>query len=566
MHPLTDEAIITGPDTRTWALATRGVKSETQGTPRASVFWSAEDVFISSDNPRKLGADGSWSNLPLPMPEECRTASIADAVGEVAAFARPVGNGSPVAIFRRTADGFKLLHTVRQKTAATMDIRLSADGSRLVCFDFYKTAEVFDTATGQRLCQGDGKVVSNVRDLNWIGADRILGIGTLGIRGQASAEEHIFVWDAATGQVLRDVRTAFKADVLAVAPDGRTFAEGGENKRVRIRDTETLEVLREFRAHDGAITALAFHPTQPVLASGSADLTVRLWSLTDNSLIEEMRPSATDPAKLAFSPRGTHLASTNRRNSVSFFNLVEPALGKFTRRSSTSTRVAVTDHSAQGKVAKQAVAAASSAAKKAPRKATKSVLPKDADGWEDVLAPLTSAEVENTGPGWSLKDGELVSPNATGHATLPLPAEVSGTSYTVRLKLRQLPAKDCLHVVLPVADRMCGFDLEGRSHIGINTGLIQVNGKYGEDLPGVVGGKQVNDTGPHNLEVTVRLDGADANITATLDSRPLYEWTGPSATLSQHPTWATTAPGALALGTYAGGWAVSEVKVKRLDK
>jgi WD40 repeat protein len=203
-------------------------------------------------------------------------------------------------------------------------------------------------------------------------------------------------------------------------------------------------VLREFRAHDGTITALAFHPTQPVLASGSADLTVRLWSLTDNSLIEEMRPSATDPAKLAFSPRGTHLASTNRKNRVSFFNLVEPALGKFTRRSSTSTRLAVTDHSAQGKVAKQA-----------PRKATKSVLPKDADGWEDVLAPLTSAEVENTGPGWSLKDGELFSPDAN-FATLPLPGEVSGTSYQVRVKLRQLAEKRVFHIVLPVADRMCG--------------------------------------------------------------------------------------------------------------
>ena len=65
-------------------------------------------------------------------------------------------------------------------------------------------------------------------------------------------------------------------------------------------------------------------------------------------------------------------------------------------------------------------------------------------------------------------------------------------------------------------------------------------------------------------EVTVRLDGADANITATLDSRPLYAWTGPSATLSQHPTWATTEPGSLALGTYAGGWVVSEVKVNPL--
>jgi hypothetical protein len=63
----------------------------------------------------------------------------------------------------------------------------------------------------------------------------------------------------------------------------------------------------------------------------------------------------------------------------------------------------------------------------------------------------------------------------------------------------------------------------------------------------------------------VRLDGANATITTTLDGKPLYEWTGPTAALSQSKPWATTEPGALALGTYSGGWAVSEVKLKRLE-
>lgn len=65
----------------------------------------------------------------------------------------------------------------------------------------------------------------------------------------------------------------------------------------------------------------------------------------------------------------------------------------------------------------------------------------------------------------------------------------------------------------------------------------------------------------------MRHDGANATITTTLDSNPLYEWTGPTAALSQHSVWAdaTTEPGTLALGTSADGWAVSEVKVKRLE-
>ena len=350
MHPLTDEAIISGPDTRTWALATREVESKTLGSSVAAVFWGAEDVFIARDKPARFGADGRWSDLPLSLPEECRGGSVAAAAGEIAVFGKYVGSGSPVAIFRKDADGFTLLHTVRTKRTLAR-LRVSPGGRRIVTVDPYVTTEVFDTATGQRVCECDGKVVLSVLMLDWLGADRIVAIGTRSHRGAASAEEHVFVWDAATGKVLRDVRNSANADVLAVAPDGRTFAEGGENKRVRIRDAETLEVLRELRAHDGAITALAFHPTQPVLATGSADLSVRLWSLDDLSLIEEARPSVTDPVKLSFSPRGTRLASTDRGNGVSFLNLAEPPLGKFTRRSSTNASVEVTDLSALRKVA-----------------------------------------------------------------------------------------------------------------------------------------------------------------------------------------------------------------------
>jgi|GEM_PF-6187885 len=57
-----------------------------------------------------------------------------------------------------------------------------------------------------------------------------------------------------------------------------------------------------------------------------------------------------------------------------------------------------------------------------------------------------------------------------------------------------------------------------------------------------------------------------AIITTTLDGPPLYQWTGPTAALNQHSGWATIEPGALALGTLVGGWVVSEVKVKRLEK
>lgn len=197
--------------------------------------------------------------------------------------------------------------------------------------------------------------------------------------------------------------------------------------------------------------------------------------------------------------------------------------------------------------------------------ANKPVAAKNDDSWEDLLAPLTPEQVEKTGKGWRLKDGELFSPDKDGPATLLLPGEVPAISYQVSVKLRQHGSKSGIHVVLPVGDRMVSFELDGGFGDQRYTGLTLLNGQIANEAPGTLLGKQVQESDQHDLEVTVRLDGASATITSTLDGESLHAWTGPTAALSQHKAWATE-PGSLALGTFAGGWAVSDVKLKRLEE
>lgn len=179
-----------------------------------------------------------------------------------------------------------------------------------------------------------------------------------------------------------------------------------------------------------------------------------------------------------------------------------------------------------------------------------------------LLAPLTPAVVQETGHGWSMENGILDSPDGDWK-TLPLPGTFSETSYRLRVRLHLPAANDVFHVILPVGNRMTGFELDGWT--GFYTGLNGVHCKSGQNLPGAVAGRQVTDSEPHDLELTVRLDSANAQIAATLDARPLYEWTGPIDALSQASQWATTPRGSLALGTYRTHWVVSEVKVKRLE-
>jgi len=124
--------------------------------------------------------------------------------------------------------------------------------------------------------------------------------------------EQIVLWDMATGRRVQSVTNATVTRVACAAPDGRRFAEAGANRNVRIRDGATLAVVREMRVHNAPITALAWHPTRPILATASEDLVIRLWNVDTGDRLEELRGPLSPPSVLSFNPGGTRLATASR--------------------------------------------------------------------------------------------------------------------------------------------------------------------------------------------------------------------------------------------------------------
>ena len=95
---------------------------------------------------------------------------------------------------------------------------------------------------------------------------------------------------------------------LAVSSDGKQFAVAGQNALISIYDVESFELIRKFRAHDGAIMELAFHPTLPIIASCSEDLSIKVWnSETGAHLKTYLGPSRT-VRRIAFNASGTRIA------------------------------------------------------------------------------------------------------------------------------------------------------------------------------------------------------------------------------------------------------------------
>jgi len=189
---------------------------------------------------------------------------------------------------------------------------------------------VFESATGKLLCKMDRNGVefppTGAGASAWLNATQILEIALVKAEWQGAppdaVERAIILWDATTGERLV---TAYAPDAtsLCVSPDGKQLTEAGADMRIRIRRAETLAVEKEFRAHDGAVTDVAWHPTQPVLVSASEDLNVRFWSLKTGVQLGELHGIASQPEqrpeRVAISPNGQFLGVRSAAFGVGFF-------------------------------------------------------------------------------------------------------------------------------------------------------------------------------------------------------------------------------------------------------
>ena len=100
---------------------------------------------------------------------------------------------------------------------------------------------------------------------------------------------------------------------IRFSPDGKLLAAVSLQGDVVLKDTKTLETVYAWKGHKDAATALAFHPSLPILATAGADSRLKLWRFDwgPARMIEvKLEPTQFDnprPEDLVFSPDGTTL-------------------------------------------------------------------------------------------------------------------------------------------------------------------------------------------------------------------------------------------------------------------
>jgi WD40 repeat protein len=173
---------------------------------------------------------------------------------------------------------------------------------------------VYEFSTGQKLLTiADREGLNAAYSAVWVGTNRVAEIAFKDAPRELDSEQstgekvQIVLWDTETGRLAGKAK-ASNASWLSVSPDGLHLAEAGADKRVRIRNSRTLEVEREFRAHEDSVTGVAWHPNLPLLVTASKDGCIRIWNRDDFRRVEEFVSDPTiKPVLVEIPPSGLEL-------------------------------------------------------------------------------------------------------------------------------------------------------------------------------------------------------------------------------------------------------------------
>jgi hypothetical protein len=162
----------------------------------------------------------------------------------------------------------------------------SGDGLTAEC-----TVQLSDLASGKELRR-------------WVSPQRILETLAVSPDGRLLAvggqEEGLRVWETTTGKERPEFRRSLKEGVSSAAfsPDGRTLALGLEGGLISLLETVTGKERRRFKGSQSlSLFSVAFAPDGRTLASGGGDGTVLIWDRSgqgERSAVPGQRPLSSE--------------------------------------------------------------------------------------------------------------------------------------------------------------------------------------------------------------------------------------------------------------------------------
>lgn len=134
-------------------------------------------------------------------------------------------------------------------------------------------------------------------------------------------DDTVVLWDSVTGEAIRTFPgQAGIIRSIALSPDGRLVAAGGDKGTVQCLDTSTGELRHTFKTSSEVVKSLVFNPDGTTLACTGDNGAINMWNLSAGRILCSLRGHTGPVNSLAFRPDGKMLVSGSDDNDIIFWD------------------------------------------------------------------------------------------------------------------------------------------------------------------------------------------------------------------------------------------------------
>ena len=192
----------------------------------------------------------------------------------------------------------------------------SPDGKTLASGS-YQEMNLWDTEKGtirQRLTGFSDRVVTIAYSLD----GKYLATGG----GAPTEDGEIRIFDAATGQMLTDIKGGHSDTVFGVcfSPDGKFLATGAADKFVKIFDVPSGKYVKSFEGHTHHVMDVGWTQDGKKVVSAGADNIVKIWDVEKGEKIRDILGHQKQVTRLVFVPKSPAFLTASGDNTVRLWN------------------------------------------------------------------------------------------------------------------------------------------------------------------------------------------------------------------------------------------------------
>jgi WD40 repeat protein/serine/threonine protein kinase len=144
-----------------------------------------------------------------------------------------------------------------------------------------------------------------------------------GVKLIAATRSNTRIWEVSSGRILFKFDDGNDWTASAVSPDGKRFALGRLQPKIRIFSSDPVKQVMEIAEQEARINNLAFSPDNSMIASASSDRTVRFFDAQTGEESQNLKTHFSDAWSVAFSHDGKFIATSGSDFSVFLFDKSE---------------------------------------------------------------------------------------------------------------------------------------------------------------------------------------------------------------------------------------------------